>query len=373
MNGDLVEALESRGILVNDWEIAKSYTRDEVEEWNGVLWWESEETRQWVFDTCRNIVEESQTNMESLATRLDGRALARLSGMCGALTLDVKGGGALSKDVARVAWFAAHSQGNLPFDLDTYLRLQIYRGQYLDLVGFYRDQLAQSTYDDTFAPDIVEMLSDMNDFYQEIMDKEPTEFNDQVEQAWAIGNLMVMAQTISRGAFLQLEVGLRIMSSSMANQFITAVAPHFSAIWLRYDSPEWEQVSNVHYTIMHSMAAYSSIMLRNLTPVEISDEIILESADKACMDGHELSARETFHTLFGHIVRLRSLASLGIEGSRWEDAVSRAERAIEMTESLADFSHRQASLETIMSLIETGRIGDMQLYADDHSGKIDFM
>tara|TARA_B110000263_G_scaffold244885_1_gene253606 strand:+ start:198 stop:1331 length:1134 start_codon:yes stop_codon:yes gene_type:complete len=376
VEGDLVRELESRGILVNDWKIAKPYNLNEEGQWDGSDWWNSEEDKTWVIETCLNIVEESKTNMDSLLTRSDGKALARLSAMCGSLTLayEIEGGCVLSKDVAIVAWKVANSQNKISFDLDIYLQLVIYRGRYLDCIDFFRNQLTQSNYDETFVQDIVEMLITINDLYQNIIDKEPADFNDPLERSWALGNVMAMAQTISRGAFLQLESGLGIISISMANRFISDLAPHFSALLLRYEDPEWRQKTTYfHNAIKQSMSAYSSIMLRNLTPLVISDDTILDFADKACMDGVELESREVFQTLFGHIIRLRALASAGIKGSRWNEAVSQAEKAILQTESLADFSHRQASLETIMSLVETGRIGDMQLYADDHSRNIDFL
>tara|TARA_B110000003_G_C16567722_1_gene503069 strand:- start:326 stop:1207 length:882 start_codon:yes stop_codon:yes gene_type:complete len=293
--------------------------------------------------------------------------------MCASLNVEFEGLDILSKDVAIVASGLAKLQNIQSFDLHIYLQLMIYRGRYLDCIVFFRKQLLESKYDETFLPDIVDMLININELYQYIIDIQPEEFNNQFEQGWALGNVMVMATTISRGALLQLESGLGIISISMANQFITDLIPHISAILLRYENSEWSNTTYTHNAIKQSMFAYSSLMIGNLTSLNIAYDAILDGADKACMDGVELESREVFHTLFGHIIRLRVLASTGIKGSRWDNAVNQAEKAIQQTESLADVSHRQASLETIMSLVETGRIGDMQLYAADHSRNIDFL
>tara|TARA_B110000008_G_scaffold234754_1_gene239237 strand:+ start:561 stop:1727 length:1167 start_codon:yes stop_codon:yes gene_type:complete len=384
---DLVRELESLGISVNDWKIAKPHNRSdtysiirndsEIEirltNWDGNNWFESKETKIWVVETCLNIVEQSKSNANSKFIRLDVKALARLSGMCASLNVEFEGLDILSKDVAIVASGLAKLQNIQSFDLHIYLQLMIYRGRYLDCIVFFRKQLLESKYDETFLPDIVDMLININELYQYIIDIQPEEFNNQFEQGWALGNVMVMATTISRGALLQLESGLGIISISMANQFITDLIPHISAILLRYENSEWSNTTYTHNAIKQSMFAYSSLMIGNLTSLNIAYDAILDGADKACMDGVELESREVFHTLFGHIIRLRVLASTGIKGSRWDNAVNQAEKAIQQTESLADVSHRQASLETIMSLVETGRIGDMQLYAADHSRNIDFL
>ena len=366
---DLVQRIESMGVAVENWNIAKPWTNETEVGWEGSRWYESEENCNWVFETCVRIVEESQTDMEGLATRFDGRALARLGSMCSALTVGMDGGAALFKDMARVAWFASAAQGELPFDLDAFLRMQMYKGRYLDITSYYSDQLAVSSFDHTFAPDIVEILVDLNNFYEEIRSKDQTQIDSEhIDRTWAMGHLLGIGQFISRGAFLQLEAGLGVLSFAMANQFITTIAPPHASIALQYVESE-SSLSPVQYITSHYMVAYSSLMLRNLTPMEIPDEYILESADNACMDGREISPLDSYHSLFGHIVRLRVLASIDSSGGRWEDAVDHAKRAVGRAESLAEYNemHYRASSETIMSLIETGRIGDMKLYADEHS------
>ena len=372
MYGNLLEELESRGIVVNEWQIAKPYTPEVSKQWDGSRWFESEETQQWVFDISCEIVEASQQSMESLFT-IDPRALAKLSSVCGALT--VHSDGALSKDLARISWFAANFQGSLDFELDEYLRYQICRGRYLDLLGFYQQQFDHSTYDETFAPDIAELLDEVNAHYEELAGKDPSELPDPVVLEWAMGNTMMLMMMICRGAFLQLEVGLRILSSTKANEFMTIVAPRYSTAWLQYDTPQLEYLTPIHYALSHSMSAYSSVMLSNLTPVTIPDEVILSEADKACMDNHDLTALEAYHTLFGHIVRLRVLGGLEIEDERWDEAVSRAGRAIDRAATLDEgetsFGHNRASAEVIQQLCETRRINDMQLYANEHSRYID--
>ena len=368
--GNLLEELESRGLVVNKWQIAKPYAPEGSKQWEGDMsrWWESEEIQQWVFDISCEIVEASQQNMESLFT-VDPRALARLSSVCGALTVHMDG--ALSKDLARISWFAANSQESLDFELDEYLRLQICRGRYLDLLGFYQQQFGHSTYDETFAPDIAQLLDEMNAHYEELAGKDPAELSDPVVLEWAKGNTMMLMMMISRGAFLQLEVGLRILSFAKANEFMTIVAPRYSTAWLQYDTPQLEYLSPIHYALSHSMSAYSSVMLSNLTPVTVPDEVILGEADKACMDNHDLTAIEAYHTLFGHIVRLRVLGGLEIEEERWEEAVSQAGQAVDKAATLADVGHNRASAEVIRQLCETRRINDMELYANDHSRYID--
>lgn len=364
---DLRERIESMGVAVENWNISKPWTNETEVGWEGSRWWESEENCKWVFETSVRIVEESQTDMEGLATRYDGRALARLSSMCSALTAGMDGGGALFKDVARVAWYASTVQGELPFDLDAFLRMQIYKGRYLDIVSYYRDQLSISSFDHTFAPDIVEMLVDLNNFYEEIRDTKQLD-SEHIDRFWAMGNLLMIGQFISRGAFLQLEAGLGVLSYAMASQFMSTIAPAHASIALHCVGSELE-LSPVQYITSHYMVAYSSLMLRNLTPMEIPDEYILESADNSCMDGQEMPPLDSYHSLFGHIVRLRVLASIDSSGGRWEDAVDHAKRAVARAEPIADFqeSHLRASSETIMSLIETKRIGDMKFYADEHS------
>ena len=76
---DLVRELESLGISVNDWKIAKPHNRSEtytiirnesekeirLNNWDGNNWFESKETKLWVIETCLNIVEQSKSNENS--------------------------------------------------------------------------------------------------------------------------------------------------------------------------------------------------------------------------------------------------------------------------------------------------------------------
>ena len=381
IEGDLVRELESRGITVNNWNILDGVEGELIES----NWWDSEETRKWVVETCLELIEKgndaSQSQTET-PIKLDGKALARLSGICGGLTVYYEGSDldVLSKDLAIIAYKVCKLQNILDPNLDIYLQLLIFRGRYLDSIDYFKNQLSQSIYDETFLPDMVDMLVTINQLYQNVKDMQPEEFNKPLGQSWALSKIMAMAQIISRGAFLQLESGLGTISISAANKFVTDLAPHFSTIILRYQDSEWMQgVANMyqhnhmHNTLKQYMSAYSMIIFRNLTPLDVADEAILDTADKACMDEIELEPIDAFHTLFGHIIRLRLLASSEFKDRRWDNAVTQAQKAIQRTESLANFSHRQGSLETLMSLIETGRITDIRFYADSHSTDIDFL
>ena len=89
--------------------------------------------------------------------------------MCASLNVEFEGLECLSKDVAIVASGLAKLQNIQSFDLNIYLQLMIYRGRYLDCISFFRKQLLESKYDETFLPDIVDMLININELYQYII------------------------------------------------------------------------------------------------------------------------------------------------------------------------------------------------------------
>jgi len=361
MDCNLIKEFESRGVLINEWQISNYESKSPSNQLNDE-WRKSEDNWEWVRDISITIIEESKKDIGTLVSDYDGKAIAGLSDIC-----SLNGEYVLAKDLAMVAWNVANSQNKLSFDLDVYIQLRIYKGRYIDRIDYFQNQLSLSNYDETFVQDIIELLTTIDENYQKILEIQPENFNDKLEQYWALTSILGAAQFICRGTFLQLESGLGIIPISAANKFISDFSPHYSKISLRHMGPEFEQKTFSLSIIHHYMTAYGALMIRNLTTFEVPDEFLLHNLNQACMDGIELETLDTFQTLFAHLVRLRVIAGSGINGSIWDNAVINATIAIEKTKTNPNYVNHKASYDAIKSLINTGKITDMKNYTYGHS------
>ena len=361
MNCKLMKEFESLGISINDWEISNYESKSPGNQLNDE-WRKTDENWEWVLNTSISIIEESEKDIGTLVSDYDGKAIAGLSDIC-----SLYGEYVLAKDLAIVASSVANSQNILSFDLDVYIQLRIYRGRYIACVDYFQNQLSLSSYDETFVHDIIELLTVIDESYQKILEIEPKNFDEKIEQYWALSSILGVAQLICRGTFLQLESGLGIISISAANKFILDFSPHFANISLRYTGPEFEQKTFSLNIIHHYMTAYGALMIRNLTTSEVPDEFLLHNLNAACMDGTELDPLDMFQTLFAHLIRLRVIAGSGIYGSTWNNAVFNAKITIEKTKTHPNYQNYKASYDAITSLINTGEIDDLKNYTNDHS------
>jgi hypothetical protein len=165
-----------------------------------------------------------------------------------------------------------------------------------------------------------------------------------------------------RGAYLQLEMGLDIMSVVQIKNYVQQFTPRAATIALHYAAIE--RLSNVHYTISHSFLAYSTYILMSLKSIDFPMSGVLDSVNKGCMDhADDLAPEEIYFTLFAHVLRLRifSKEQMNISGNHWEDVVNRADKAL--AES-AKINAYDTYAQVIENLKMEGRIMDLQNYAD---------
>ena len=324
-------------------------------------WMKTEDTDNfhWIIDTAEAIITGYNPNEPESFPEVEPRALILLSQAC--MLLLQNSDGVASKDLAMMAFQIEMERGE--FDLEMLLLAQglMASGRYIDCVGYFHTKYNEGVYDESFLPDVIEVLDDLEQWFQKLISAEMEWQDDEFKDLSCLECLALMIK-IARGAYLQLEMGLEIMSVDQIKNYVQQFAPRAATIALHYVT--MERLSKVHYAISHSFIAYSTYILVALKSIDFPMSGVLDSVNKGCLDhGNDLTPEEKYFTLFAHVLRLRifSKEQMNISGNHWEDAVNRADEAL--AES-AKINAYDTYAQVIENLKIEGRIINLQNYAD---------
>ncbi len=278
------------------------------------------------------------------------------------------------KSLGRIALGAIQTQNLREPGMIMSANLLSAHGHYMDCLLFFEEKLEGGVYDETFATDIAThlgMLGGLHDWSIERL-RAGSDDEDRLMHVQAYRSTIGLMMKSGRGALLQMERGLRVMSEDDIAHAMQAMAPELSDVCNRVTEVDGSQLDGIMYTLTRAFVAYFLFMIGNLGgpwfPEAVPQGVILEEAVNACLDdyaqktGEEMDGVTAFHSLFAHILRLRLLSNSSVrEGPIWENAVSKALEAAQKSER----AHRgwEAYGATIRSLVDTGRIGDMDEYA----------
>ena len=237
-----------------------------------------DETCKWIIDIAEEITSNYPQNPTSFH-QINPKALILLGQSCHILLHHIDG--VLSKDLANIAFAAANEQGTADLEMSVICNLMTCNGRFLDCISYFQEQLKQSKFDTTFAPDVAEVLAQLEKLYDGIKERLNTNLEDEFLNQ-AAGNILMLRYKIARGSYLQLECSLKVATSQNISEFIETIAPLVAGVCLAY--AELPIMSPTHYTQCHSLFAYSSLILQNLTPFNVPIESLLDEANKACMD-----------------------------------------------------------------------------------------
>jgi len=345
MYDDLLNQLSDRGL---NWAPGGLESHD---------WSKSEEIGSWVLEICASIHDEFDPEESGKFPKMDPRALILLSQAC--VLLLGKNDGVVSKDMATIAYLNITQSDPIDPEIEFICRGLISRGRYIDCVIYFQKKLLDEQYDDSFVPDIAEVINDGNWLMEHLLDGD-LKWDDENTNGRIRGNQAMMLATIVRGAFMQLELGLRVMTPLQVNEFLQIIGPLAATANLNYAKLASKE-RPLHYSVCHSMFAYTAFVFKNLGAASIPIESILDSVNKSCLDNSEISGVERYYTLFTQLLRLRILSVLGPEGPMWEDAVFNARKALSESSNLNSY----AAYSKIINQITDGEfVIDLQYYAE---------
>jgi len=327
-------------------------------------WYKSEENEKWVLSTSVAIIQAFEDD-SGVALSIDphsifclARAVEYIPRMMEAPVL---------VDLCLVAKAVLEAKGS-PVSMVFAVEMLLAQGRYVDLLLFFENKMKEGVFDRTFAPDLLELVESLESWRRHCWAMSGRDPDGMEGEGWRIrGNLSQRnMMRFCRGGLMQIERGLRIMSYEDIEDSMRYMVDGISTVGLSYaHSHEMGQMSDSKYTDSMSFNAYSFLMVNNLAGGGVPAEKILEMAAGSCMDDYlERSGVEKdpllhYCTLFGHVMRLRSLSS-SRDGVAWENAVTKAKEAIE---NCAQHRGWRTYESVITSLIETGRLGDMEEYA----------
>lgn len=350
MYDNLLEELADRGLTWSRGGLASQH------------WRASEETCYWILDTAQEIITGYNPQNPESFPDVEPRALVLMSQAC--MALIQHSDGVASKDLAMIAFQIEMERGQ--FDLEMMILAQhlMANGRYVDCVGYFHARFDEGEYDESFLPDVIEVLDDLEQWYQKLI-SEQTEWGDEEFREESYFQCLALMIKIARGAYLQLEMGLRVMNKDQVLDFLEQLAPRAATISLHF--VKFERLSNFMYSISHTFAAYSTFILGafrvQVRGSDVPMHLIVESVKKGCLDNADLTPEERYYTLFAQILRLRVLSQKKMDASTedWGECFNRAEKALAESAKINAYDTYAQIIENIK---EEGRILDMQNYAD---------
>jgi len=319
-------------------------------------WMKSEETCRWILDMAEEMITGYNPHNPDSYPCADPKALILMSQAC--LSMLQNTAGLFSKDLAMIAYQNNSESGQIGFAVEFLARGIIANGRYIDCLEYFHTQYQESSYDESFLPDVVEVLDDLNKWFEAIS-RDDFDWPSEEVRGECIGRTILQLVKIIRGAFMQLEMSLWLMSGDQITQFTKELGPRAATINLNYSSLGIME-SNLHYTQCHTSMAYIAFMFSNLGGPQIPIDSVLDSVYKACLDDADLHPEERYYTLFAQVLRLRILSGNDINDERWEHAVEMARRALNQSEKINAIDTYS---ELINNLVHHGRIVNLELYA----------
>ncbi len=317
----------------------------------------SGETCEWILKTGLDIIDGLNPYDPNSYPRVEPKALLLLGQACAVMFHDCDGH--LSKDLAMIAFLNAAESGHIELGEEVVANMLMANGRYIDCAIHFHNQYQDGSYDETFLPDVAEVINDMNHWCENIA-SEHFDWPSEMVQGECLGRSFMTLAKIIRGTFIHLEMGLRLMNNQQVSQFMQVIGPLSATFNLNYAKIASKE-SNVHYATGHTMMAYVTFMYRNLAGVDVPIESILDSVYKACLDDANLSPEETYYTLFAQVLRLRILSGMGVNGERWDYAVEKADQAIANS---ADLNCHAKLAELVDDFKTHGRIMNVEQYAE---------
>lgn len=325
-------------------------------------WEKSKETCRWIQETAIQIIDGSDPRKPNSYPKADPKALLLISHACEILCVFTDG--SLAQDVAIIAYKNAESSGHIELGVEIVAKRIITNGRYIDCLEYFHGKYLEGTYDESFLPDIAQAVDVLFKWHEEISGDHFDWPNEAVKNSSLRKNILQLNK-MTRGAFMQIEMGIRLMNSGQIMQFVQEMAPRTAIIidWLDQQKDISGADDAINFTQSRSTMAYLGLMLRNLGGPQQPIESLLRQASLACMDDEaELPNHPivVMSTLFAHVMRLRILSGENIDDERWEHAVSMARRVVSRCPE-----NRWAEIyaEIIDNLIEHGRILDLEQYA----------
>jgi len=250
--------------------------------------------------------------------------------------------GSVSKDLAIIAQFNTITNsirnGSVDVTLDHVCRGLINRGRAIDCGIYFQDHAARDLYDGTFAPDMFELIDEINQTLELL-----NAFGE--EMPWGPGNerhLVLMSHllssaTIHRGVYLQYEMSEHIMTDQQKFEFVEGLRVMSSTLNqnLMY-STVGSPISSI---VLNGMFAYLFYFWKECGyfqhPLPI--EPILSSVERSCSDNEELSPEITYYTLFAQVLRLRIFSENPDFKAFFPHAVDLAERALKRSANINNY------------------------------------
>jgi len=320
---------------------------------------ENSDHHHWIVRTAEQIITGYNPNDPETVVDVDPRALVLLSQAC--MLLFQNSDGVFSKDLAMMAYQIEMERGDFDIELRLLAQGLIASGRYIDCVGYFHTMYEQRIYDESFLPDIVEVLDNLEQWYNTISSPE-MEWKDEEFKQRSLLDCRTLMLKIARGAYLQFELGIELMSGEQIKEYVNQIAPRAATIVLHYAGKE--NLSSFEYTTSHSFTAYSTYILVALKVINFSIDNVFDSLDKGCRDKFDnLTPEEYYFTLFAHTLRLRIFNKYEtiISKDRWINAIESAEKALVHS---AKINAYQIYAQVIEEIKMTKSIQDWKNYAD---------
>ena len=349
MYSNLLSDLEKKGLR---WSVNGLDSHDWLSSNNNEL-------NHWIVNISEQLVSNYNPNAPETIPEIEPRALILLSQAC--MLLFQNTDGVFSKDLAMMAYQIEIENGDFDIEMRVLAQGLIASGRYIDCIGYFHTMFEQGIYDESFLPDIIEVLDNLEQWYNTILNPEMQWKNEEHKQRSQLDCLCLMMK-IARGAYLQFELGFELMNIEQIKHYVNEIAPRAATIVLHYS--EKDLMSSFEYTTFHTFTAYVTYILVALKVVNFSMDNVFESLVKGCRDNFdELTPDEYYFTLFAHTLRLRILSKEQIESQsdNWLDAVDRAEKALEKSSRINAY---QIYAQVIEEIKMTKSIQDWKNYAD---------